>query len=38
MEYEVKKGKKVGGRLGGMQGREMSLELVKGEARGGGYG
>lgn len=35
MEYEVKKGKKVGGSLGGMQGREMPLELVKWEAWGG---
>lgn len=34
MEYEVKKGKKVGGSLGGMQGREMSLGLVKWEAWG----
>lgn len=31
MEYEVKKGKKVGGRWGGMQGREMSPELGKWE-------
>lgn len=38
MEYEVKKGKKVSGSLGGMQGREMSLELVKWEAWGGGDG
>lgn len=32
MEYEVKKGKKVGGRLGGVQGREMSPELGTWEA------
>lgn len=38
MEYEVKKGKKVGGRLGGMRGRELSPELAKWEAWGGSEG
>lgn len=34
MEYEVKKGKKVGGRLEGVRGREMSPESEKWEAWG----
>lgn len=38
MEYEVKKGKKVGGRWEGIQGREMSPEVDEGEALGGGGG
>lgn len=38
MEYEVKKGKKVGGRLGGMQGRELSPKLAKWEAWHGSEG
>jgi hypothetical protein len=32
MEYEVKKGKKVGGSLRGTEGGGMSLKLGKGEA------
>lgn len=38
MEYEVKKGKKVRGRLGGKHGTEMSPVLGKRETWGGGDG